>query len=758
MNAQDCNISVEGNVYDEGSGAPLSFVNIFLQETLSGTTTDDQGKFKLDSICAGEYHFMISHIGCEGKKLHFDIDRDTSINIILSHTASTLGTVVIEGEKDNYNNLPNQAINRQRIEDNTNRNISGILENESGVHLLKNGNNISKPVVQGLYGNRLVILNNGIIQSGQQWGNDHSPEIDPFSSDKITILKGASAIEYGGGNLGSVILTEPKRIAKEPHLHGQVNYIFESNGLGHTLNTRLEKYSKALAWRINGTLKKYGDNKSADYFLNNTGVEEANISLQAETSLDDRMFFEFYASSFNTIIGVLRGSHIGNLTDLTQALERDVPFFTEPDFSYQIDAPKQKVSHHFLKSKAKYFISEDQILEFVLAGQINARDEFDIRRSGRTDIPALSLSQYTFNSKLKYQNNFAQDWQFKAGNENIVIDNTNNPETGILPLIPDYRSFESGFYSTLTKNNDRSYYSFGFRYDFERQDVLTIGQSLPREIIRFDNRFHNVSGLFVAKAKLSKTQSITLNLGYSTRNPAINELYSAGLHQGVSGIEEGDINLKMENAFKTTLEYKWFPNSDFTLNALVYNQRFKNYIFLNPQDEIRLTIRGAFPVFTYEQTNANIYGLDISSQFTIGHSLFGLLKYSYLNGQDLTQEAPLVFMPPNSFFGSLTYRTHKTIKFDKSIKMEDTEIEISNRYVFSQNNILEDQDFQAPPPAYNLIGLKLSTILNFPQYKLRCFAKADNLLNAKYRDYLNRQRYFSDDRGLSMTFGINLKF
>ncbi len=758
VNGQDCEYSVKGYVFDETSQSALAYVNVFIQETQTGTTTDDGGKFILNNVCAGHYHFIISHIGCEDEKFHFDIFKDTIINIGLSHTPTSLGTVIIAGKKNDFYNQANLYVKRNIIEDNSNHNLSGLLENETGVHLIKNGSGISKPVVQGLYGNRLAILNNGVLQSGQQWGNDHSPEIDPFSSDKITVLKGASAIEYGGGNLGSVILSEPKRIEREPHLHGQVNYIFDSNGRGHTLNSRIEKYGSKLAWRINGTLKKSGDKKSADYFLNNTGAEEANFSVQLEKSWNEKFFLDVYGSTFNTRLGILRGSHIGNLTDLEQALTNDVPFFTEPDFSYQIEAPKQQVSHHLLKTKSKYFFTDNNFLEFVIAGQINDRKEFDVRRSGRTDIPSLSLSQYSLNLNLKYEHLFDKEWKLKVGNQHIVTDNTNNPETGILPLIPDYLSYKNGLFSTLSKKMNRTYFNIGLRYDYEQQTVLTISNSVPREIIRFENTFNNFNGLLGIKYEISTAQSIGWNIGYAMRNPAINELYSNGLHQGVSGIEEGDIGLKIEKAIKNTIEYKWVPSSNFAINVLAYHQLFNDYIFLNPQDEIRLTIRGAFPVFKYEQTDANIFGVDVSSQFTISDSFLGLIKYSYLRGTDVTNDQPLIFMPPNSLFGSLTYRAHKSIRLSSKWNLEDVEVEISNRLVFEQTNIFAEQDFIAPPNTYNLVGLKLSTNLLFPHTKLRLFLKADNLFNISYRDYLNRQRYFADDIGISITSGINIKF
>ena len=239
------------------------------------------------------------------------------------------------------------------------------------------------------------------------------------------------------------------------------------------------------------------------------------------------------------------------------------------------------------------------------------------------------------------------------------------------------------------------------------------------------------------------------------------------MHQGVSGLEEGTLSLKKEKALKNTLEYIWYPSSNFSINTLIYHQSFNGFINLIPKqkenidgvlvNEIRTTLRGAFPVFKYQQTNANIYGFDISSQFTIRNSFFGLIKYSFLSGQDVKNKIPLIYMPSNSIFGSLKYQINKSNILNKG-KFENTEIEINNRFIFEQKNILIGQDFVSPPPSYNLFGLKFSTNLILPNYKIRFFTEFNNLFNVKYRDYLNRQRYFANDLGLSVIIGLNFKF
>jgi iron complex outermembrane receptor protein len=756
--AQGCQLIIRGQVIDEASNIPLSFVNVLIQELGAGSVTDDEGSFVLPSVCPGEYHLLFSHIGCEPRSLTLSLSQDTSITVRLAHAAVSLDRVVVRGRSNSYDNLPNQSVNRQSIEDNLNENLAGMLRNQTGVNLLQNGSGIAKPVVHGLYGNRLTILNNGIAQSGQQWGNDHAPEIDPLAADKITVLKGANAIEYGNGNLGSVILIEPNKIGRERHLHGRVNYAFESNGRGHNLHAQMQRYTPLMAWRINGTLKKYGDRHSPNYFLRNTGTTEANLSVQLEKSWQDQTFLDIYASSFNTKLGVLRGSHVGNLTDLESAFEQSTPFFTEDSFTYTLAAPRQEVNHHLLKIDLRHYFAPDRSLQVIVAGQLNDRAEFDVRRGGRTDIPALQLRQYTFNTEIKYQQELAGNWTLKIGNQQVVTDNNNDPQTGILPLIPDYRSWRNGLFATLNKTFRRSTLNLGARYDYEGQKVATITRSIPREIERFNNNFHNFGSVVGFQYHLTASHTFTLNSGFATRNPAINERYSFGLHQGVSGIEEGDPDLRTEQAVKTTLEYKWLPSERFSINALFYAQYFQDYIFLNPQNEFRLTIRGAFPVFRYEQADARIYGFDLAAQATLGKAFLGVLKYSFLRGDDTENQIPLVFMPANSLYGSLTYRAQGALRLTPQLRFEQLEVELSNRLVFAQNHLLPEQDFIPPPDAYQLLALAVSSDLTFPNYQFRVFLRANNLLNVRYRDYLNRQRYFADDLGSSITLGIGLKF
>ena len=749
---QECTLSIQGKVIDQKTKKSIEFANVYLEKTLQGTSSDSLGFFNLSSVCPDNYHLVISHIGCETTELFFKLKKDTVITIELDHSSHLLNEVAVEEDGRTLSLSESSTIGEKKISENANQNLAGMLENLSGVSVLKNGNGIGKPVVQGLYGNRLTILNNGIAQSGQQWGVDHSPEIDPLVATHIHVIKGVGALEYMGSNLGSYILIEPEHIEKEPHLHGKATYFYETNGKGNGVNLQLKQHSKWFAWKISGTLKKRGDLNTPDYFLTNTGSEEGNVAIQLEKEFSKKWKSSLYLSSFNSNIGILRGSHIGNLTDLETALNREEPFFTEDVFAYKIQAPKQRVNHQLLKWKNNYQFSEKQWLEVVYATQFNKREEFDIRRGDRTDEPALSLEQKSHFFETKFTRYLSDSLKLKAGIQYNRTENLNLPETGVLPLIPDYFSNEYGVFGLLSKDWEKLKIETGIRYDLEERKVATISNTVPRKVVRYATKYNNLTLHFGGNYSFSKHNKLAYNIGAASRNPEVNELYSNGLHQGVSGIEEGDVNLKKENSLKHSLSFETVQKEKLSIKLLGYYQQIEDYIYLAPQDEVRLTIRGAFPLFNYEQTNALIYGADLNASYEINRSFSGVVTYSFIKGRDETNNTPLINIPSSSIRGELHYEVPVARGF------ENVEFQLNVKHVTQREEEIEALDFVAPPEAYTLLGARISAEKQLKKLRLNFFVSITNLTNVEYRDYLNRQRYFADDLGRNTVFGVVVKF
>ena len=137
-------------------------------------------------------------------------------------------------------------------------------------------------MIHGMYGNRILLLNNGVRLESQNWGSDHAPEIDPFIATKLTVIKGAASIRYGMDALGGVILVEPKELPISKSFKGEFNTVGTTNGKSGVVSSYLEgRFDKKLAglsWRLQGTMKEAGNYRTPTYFLTNTAMNESNYS------------------------------------------------------------------------------------------------------------------------------------------------------------------------------------------------------------------------------------------------------------------------------------------------------------------------------------------------------------------------------------------------------------------------------------------------------------------------------------------------
>jgi|GEM_PF-3615559 len=106
-----------------------------------------------------------------------------------------IGEIVVTGvrQQASINSVSNK-IDESLIDRSMGKSLASILEHVSGVSSIQTGTTVAKPVINGMYGNRILIVNNGARQTGQQWGVDHAPEIDQNSSGSIEVIKGAESV------------------------------------------------------------------------------------------------------------------------------------------------------------------------------------------------------------------------------------------------------------------------------------------------------------------------------------------------------------------------------------------------------------------------------------------------------------------------------------------------------------------------------------------------------------------------------------
>ena len=764
-----CNLSLSGTVLDtEGTllrGATVHFGT-------RGTTTNDKGEFRFSSLCPGSELLHVRYVGYEEYVININLTQNQRLDLQLTASVTELETVQIFGQSS-PSNVSNTTLSMSETDLNQLRgkSLGEGLKALPGVNVVQSGPAVFKPMIHGLYGQRLLILNNGIRQEGQQWGIEHAPEIDAFIASDISVVKGAETVRYGADALGGVIIVNTTPLHKSQEFGGEFN-------TGYMTNNRMGIFSGVFEgglfntghwnWRLQGTVKKGGDFSTPGYVLSNTGLEELNFSA-ALGFKDSRRGLEIYGSSFNTEIGILRAAHTGNLDDLEQSIKNEEPWYIMP-FTYSIDNPKQEVNHQLIKVKAHQNITGVGTLNLMYGGQFNQRREYDVRRAGRSARPSLFMKLFSNVLDVSLDHERAAHSGSLGLNITYKYNQNDTNETGRNPLVPDYHQFSTGFFFIEKVKRDRWLFEAGGRYDYQYLNVLTFDNA--NNLIKPAFHFHYFSGSLGGTYSLQSSARFISNISMSSRPPHVSELYSNGLHHGSAAIEEGlminDSEILTDKALvNKEVSTKWINTlqvgtKSFSADLSLYVNTIANYIFLRPVGT-RETISGYFPVWQYEQTNALLTGADVLFTWSVLPRIDISGKYAYIYAKDIGHDDHLLFIPPSTGEGSVTYRTHagkfSDIYFRMSLaatgKQHNAPITVYPSEIpnYDGNQIY---DIAPAPQGYLLVSAEAGFKVPLFEHDLSISLTGENLTNQVYRNYLNRLRYFADEIGRN--FIIRLKY
>jgi iron complex outermembrane receptor protein len=743
--------------------------------------SDASGNYSADNLPFGTTKIFISHIGYQSIDTLIDLKSNLKLNFKLKVNTTQLQEVIIQQKTaGNNKSVAEQQIKLKTIEKYSNQSLGDALKEIAGISSLKTGSAVVKPIINGLYGSRVPIINNNVKLEDQQWGIEHAPNFDINAANKINVVKGSAGLQYGGDAIGGLVIIEPLNVRKDT-LFGKTILNYDSNGRGGSICSDIHKGNDlGLSWNALTTLKYMGDREAPDYVLSNTGNREVNFSGDLKYNkqkYNTTVFYSFYKAT----IGILSASHTGSVNDLYQSITNKTPSIIN-DFTYTIQNPKQEVTHHIGKFNFNYYFDETESISFQYAFQFNNRLEYDLRRSNYNDIAALDLDLLTNTINIDYKKS-SHDWDFKTGLSTSYQTNYADAATGVRPLIPNYEKIDFGSYGIASyKFSDTFSVDGGLRYDFSKIDAtkyylktrweergydtnfsdIIVGDYTTQWLTKPSFSFHNFSASAGFHQQTANNWQLYTNMSFTARNPNPSEFFSDGLHHSTGTIELGDLNLDKEQSGKLVVTIqKKIKEFYFEINP--YINLIYDYIYLRPVG-FETTIRGAFPVYEYQQTNAKLLGIDIQTHWDISNKWQYSFSAAYVNGKEINSGTPLIDMPPLNFNNKISFSKKEWNQLILELKSET--VLKQNQYPDNNfyTNIIEDNEFvsvlvdiSTPPPAYQLFHF-------YSQMNLKTFKNTtttlafgvQNIFNVSYRDYLNRQRFFADEMGRNIQ--IQLKF
>jgi len=760
-------------------------VKITLLDSNSELQTTANGMFVFTGLCEQSFTLLFEHPDCDPITAKVNSPSSILKRFYLEHHLNELEEIIVtevgqkkENKTGIEGNLSAEEIARYRTQS-----LGDAMGQLAGVSSIKTGNAIVKPVVHGVSGSRLAIVNDGIRLQDHEWGADHAPSIDINGANQVQLIKGATALKYGGDAIGGVLQILPKKYALKDSLFGSASTAYQTQGKGKYLFADLTKtYQAGNYLGVNSSFKAQGDLESPNYVLSNTGNKEQHAKVFfGRNTITQEWRFDYRFFSKGT--GILAAAHLGTVGDLARSIASGEPLVVSP-WTSNIKNPRQSTVHHAASLRYERRMTSNAKWNIRYSYQSNNRKEFDLRRGDFKDQAALDLVLQSHDLQFNLRSKPENDLQWHSGFSAQLQDNYSNPSTGVRRLIPDYLRFKLGAYAVSEYQPSNNFTAeIGLRYDYDRLDAqkyykvadwnnrgynidfnhtilstTNAGNYLTNQL----KEYGNLSASLGIKQALADNTFLFLNLGYISRSPNPSELFSDGLHHALATIELGELRLKQERALKNLLSIEK-SIGDFRYTLVAYWSKISDYIVLEPSAEgIDQARNSAFLVRQYRQLpKVNLSGIDAEISYRFSEHITWSSSAAWISGKQENGEG-LIDIPPFNLTNKLRLHPLKnkplSLSLTSAYTAEQTAFPDRNfRYNFIENGAIVNAlvDISRPPSAYHLMNFDLSTKVG-KGIELRLVI--DNIFNSDYRNYLNRLRYFAENTGRNFRLEVSYIF
>lgn len=765
--------TLTGTVTDKADGKPIPGATVSVPDLHIGTITDANGKYTLNRLPKGEYLIQVSFIGYTSvtQKVNFSAAGTYDVQLKTSsiETAEVIITGVSRATELKKSPTPIVAVSKTSIDQHAGAsNIIEQIANLPGVSAVTTGPNVSKPFIHGLGYNRVVTLQDGIRQEGQQWGDEHGVEVDQNSIDRVEVIKGPASLSYGSDAIGGVVnLISPPPVS-EGSILGSVQGLYGTNNGLINGSFRLQGNQNGFVWATilsDKEAKDYQDQHDGRVYATNFKEKDARIMLGLNKSWG---YSYLNASLFDDQQAIPDGSRDSATRKFTKQITEDDafrPIVPESELnSYAIPTLHQHVQLYRIYDNSNFVLGNGS-LAVNLGYQFSHRREYTHPEDAGVAGLNLHLTTYTYD--VKYNFNIAKSYETTVGINGQYQNNTIGDATEF--PIPAYHQFDVGPFFIIKKSFGKLDLSGGARYDsrsFSGQAayVDTLHGKYPQlytgpnpaatngvvpQFAALSKTFSGVTGSFGATYNFSDSFLIKGNIARGFRAPSIAELSANGPDPGSQVYHVGNSNFKPEFDVQEDVgAFLTLPNVSASIE--LFNNNIQNYIFqeqeLNPDGSPVIT--QGYTTFTYVQTKARINGGELNLDIHPVKWLHFENSLSLTYGQNLGNGGPvadslkyLPFIPP--------LHTHSELRgtFNKGFSsFRNVYAYIGFDHYNAQDRFFAAYGTETYTAGYNLLSAGIGG--NFVDSKgktiLKLFIEGTNLANVNYQSNMSRLKYFDN--------------
>ena len=705
--------SISGRLYHSVTLRPIGGAVVLVEGTKLEARSAADGTYSIANVPAGTHHLVIVAPGFVSGRADVTVGQvavtlDVAVDPELHYTQVVSVSPDARSQFDSYQ--PTSVLAGQDLAKQLQSGLGATLATQPGVAERSFGPGPSRPVIRGLDGDRVLILEDGqrVGDLSSQSG-DHGVTLNPAAASTIEVVRGPATLLYGSNAIGGLVNVISDAIPTRPvsGVHGGATFDLgtvsaEAGGSGDFVagNNR---------WALHaaGSGRRSGDVDTPAGTVDNTQSRSGSASVGA---------------AWTGARGYVGGSYGYDDT------KYGIPFVEDG----QIQLTPRR---HMIGARAGADGLSGAISSYrVLFGRRLYRhdelegDEVGTRfRNDTTDINAQVKHRAIGRLSGTIGGSFL-DRAFSATGEEALSPPVD--ERGTAVFLYEEIAWP---HATLQFGGRLNHASFSPEGGLPSRSFTDGSASV---------------GLLVRPAAANDKLTLAVNVARAARNPALEELYFFGVHPGNFAFEVGNANLESEVGLGFDASVRW-RHRRFSGEVTYFRNSIDRYIFRNPlgaeEFETRFPGQDAeeFPVIEFVAADSLLQGIEAHADVELGRGLIAELGYDYVRGELRATGDPLPRMPPALVRGGLRYQ--------RSALQAGGEVVAAAR----QDRVFGDETATA---GYALLKLYGSYSFESGGAVSTITARLDNAANELYRNHLSLIKDFVAEPGRSFRLLYSLKF
>lgn len=593
--------------------------------------------------------------------------------------------------------------------------LGDTLKSEPGVQSSAFGPNASRPVIRGLDGDRIRVLQNGLgVLDASSQSVDHAVPVDTLVIDSVEVVRGPMSMLYGSSAVGGVVNVNTTRIhsAYEKGAISEVQLQGDSSQDALSTGAKIDYGVDQWMFHIDGGYRNANDLK---------------------------------------IPGKQKSSRLGNTNGEFEGKDK-LPNSASVQKSAAVGASKI-FSQGFVGMSYYFFdnqygtVAEEAVDIKMKQNRVELHGEYKIKNSLLKSV-RLKTAQSDYSHKEIEGGEVGTTFSNEGNESRLEFMTLAGEVKGISGLQSQMFNFSAiGDEAFLPTSKNKGISVFTLQELPVGQNHFSVGARAENSHIAVQNsggkekNFNGLNGSLGYRRELKSDLNFISSLSYSERLPNAQELFASGAHLATGIFEQGQDDLKKEKAYALDLGVKYETKNDL-LSFNVYTQKFKDYITL--LDSGVADTDSGFNIFDYEQVDALFYGFELDGKKKIGSSPFNIISRGDLvraKNTDSGKNLPRI-SPPRVSLG---------LEWAKDRIVADVEAQYNFEQTKTAPNELRTDSF-------TLVNAGMTWDFIRGEEKYSFFGRVKNILNQEARLHTSTLKDIAPQAGRHFVAGLQLTY